>query len=83
MKDVRLVDFVLIRRLFKSPSVRQRIAANYLGITLTLFRGLEGMARHKFLRTNTSMPKVGTTTAQADFGFRPRFSAVVELAVPV
>ncbi len=34
MKDVRLVDFVLIRRLFKSPAVRQRIAANYLGITL-------------------------------------------------
>lgn len=37
MKDVRLVDFVLIRRLFKSPSVRQRMAANYLGITLSDF----------------------------------------------
>lgn len=37
MKDQRLVDFALIRRLFKSPSVRQRMAGNYLGITLSGF----------------------------------------------
>ena len=37
MKDQRLMDFALIRRLFKSPSVRQRMAANYLGITLSGF----------------------------------------------
>ena len=37
MKKQRLMDFALIRRLFRSPSVRQRMAANYLGITLSGF----------------------------------------------
>src|ERR1039458_5924196 len=37
MKDQRFMDFALIRRLFKSPSVRRRMAANYLGIILSGF----------------------------------------------
>lgn len=37
MKDPCLVDFALIRRVFKSALVRQRMAANYLGITLSGF----------------------------------------------
>ena len=37
MKDQRFMDFALIRRLFKSASVRRRMAANYLGITLSGF----------------------------------------------
>ena len=37
MKNERFVDFALIRRLFKSASVRQRMAANYLGIILSGF----------------------------------------------
>ena len=37
MKNECFLDFALIRRLFKSPSVRRRMAVNYLGIRLTAF----------------------------------------------